>query len=133
MKRLLTAALALGIATSAHALVVTQGSAPDDGSTTFYQENQQFVGDPLIDANGITIGQVVGITADTDNDRRILVKFNDAMFDGYSGWIFTLDPKWKSGGSLELGETREELKAILDTVAATQPAAIKPAPDATKD
>lgn len=122
MKRLIIGIFALALTTPASAMVFS-GSGGQGQS--YAQQNQDFIGDPLIDGNGVTIGNVVSVSGEPGNYRRIMVRFNDAMPNGYAGWVFNLDSRWRSGGSLEMAETGAQLKAILDRIVATNPGSLR--------
>lgn len=113
MKRFLATVAAIALSTSAHALVLSEEMTPFDADETFHEENQEFVGDPVYDSNGVEIGVVTRAGTDVDGDRKILVTFHDHVIDGIAGWVFDLDEKWESGGSIELTWPAEDIKDYL--------------------
>lgn len=113
MKRILTTLAALAIGTSAHALVLSEAASPADSGETLTEENSEFVGDPVFDSEGVEIGTVSRVGLDANGDRKIMVMFDDHAIDGIAGWIFDLDPRWESGGSIELTWPADEIRAYL--------------------
>lgn len=113
MNRLLTTVAALALATGAHALVLEESMTPADSEETIVEENQEFVGDPVVDSNGVEIGTVTRVGLDTNGDRKIMVTFHDHAVEGVAGWVFDLDERWESGGSIDLTWTAEEIRGYL--------------------
>ncbi|MEY8839938.1 hypothetical protein AB9K41_13015 [Cribrihabitans sp. XS_ASV171] len=107
-----TAALALLI-TEAQALVLTENAKRGDRDQSFVEQNAEFVGDPVYDADGMRIGAVTRADTSTKGNRRIHVTFDEGVVDGVAGWVFTLNPVWRSGGSIELTWTADALRNYL--------------------
>lgn len=115
MKRLLATAAVIALGTTAQALVLSEEATPLDAGETFVEENQEFVGDPVYDSNGVSIGTVAKVTTTDTGDRKIFVEFHDGMMDGIAGWAFTLDDAWESGGSIDLTWSAEAIHDYLMT------------------
>lgn len=115
---------ALAFAGSASALVLTESATPNDSDETFVEENQEFIGNPVLDVNGVKVGTVIDARTEPGFKRQLVVAFDDRAMNTFSGWIFDLDEKWESGGTIELFETREELQMKLDSYAAKNPDAL---------
>ncbi|MEY8842609.1 PRC-barrel domain-containing protein, partial [Cribrihabitans sp. XS_ASV171] len=81
MKRILATAAALALATSAHALVVTENLTMGDTTQTYSEDNADFIGDPVFDANGMKIGTVSHVDSNAAGDRRIHVMFDEGAVD----------------------------------------------------
>ncbi len=114
MKRIFATAAALALTTtSAHALVLTESATRGDGAETFYEENAEFVGDPVYDSTGMKIGTVSQVDANAAGDRRIHVMFDQGAVEGVAGWIFALDEAWESGGSIELTWSADAISDYL--------------------
>ena len=115
---------ALAFAGSASALVLTESATPNDSDETFVEENQEFFGNPVLDVNGVKVGTVIDVRTEPGFKRQLVVAFDEGAMNTFSGWIFDLDEKWESGGTIDLFETREELQMKLDSYAAKNPDAL---------
>lgn len=121
MQRLvLTSILALGMATGASALVVSEDAKNADNSQTTYEETLEFIGNPVYTSDGEMIGVVSSATTDELGNRSILVSFDDAFNDEYAGWRFTLDDKWETTGELKVLWTADQLNSWIDANGAAQ-------------
>ena len=115
MNRIFATAAAIALGTAAQGLVLSEDATPLDTGESFVEENMEFVGDPVIDANGETIGTVTKVETSENGDRKIFVEFHDDAVDGFAGWVFTLGDEWESGGSIELTWTKDSIRDYLLT------------------
>lgn len=121
MQRLvMTSIFALGIATGASALVVSEDAAEADNTNTNYEETLGFVGNPVYTEDGTMIGVVSSATTDANGDRMILVSFDDSFNSDYAGWEFRLGEQWESTGELTVLWTADELNSWIEANGAQQ-------------
>lgn len=115
MQRLvMTSIFALGMATGASALVVTEEAPRANAGDSVYEETLDFVGNPVYTSDGEMIGVVSSATTETNGSRLILVSFDDDFIDDYAGWEFRLDDKWETTGELTVLWTAEELRGWIE-------------------
>ncbi len=114
MKTILaTTAVLAFLTTQSHALVLTENAVRGDNDPSFVAQNSEFIGDPVYDSNGMRIGAVTRVDTSAKGNRRIHVTFDEGVVEGVAGWIFTLNPVWRSGGSIELTWTADAIRTYL--------------------
>lgn len=109
----MTSIIALGLATSAQALVVTENLTRFDRNETNVEETAEFIGNPVYTADGEMIGYVSDATTEASGDRMILVTFEDSFITEYAGWEFELDEKWETTGELNVKWTADQLRSWI--------------------
>ncbi len=121
MLRMTSIAALIAMTGAANALVLTENATPNDKGESFIEENAEFIGAPVVDVNGAPIGTVIEVTAEPGEQRKILVDFTEGFSDELSGMLFTLDGMWETDGVLQMGQTTDELEAMLETYAHNNP------------